>query len=113
MPTPNTVAATNAMTGVLTYMLEVTGPRLRAQPGLALHALYQNEDQPTQFLSIRGYESAAAYEAVRRTVAPRLDAGLHERGARLVYFVGQSVADLSPPPTRSVAAEAAPAHDAP
>ena len=61
-----------AMMGLLGYMLEVTGPTLRAQTGLVLHTLYQNEDRPTQFLSIRGYESVEAYDAVRGTVAPGL-----------------------------------------
>ena len=89
--------ARTAMMRVLSYMLEVTGPRLRAQPGLVMHALYQDEDRPSQFLSIRGYESVEAYEAVRRTVAPRLDQGLRERGARMTYFVGQAVADIAAP----------------
>jgi quinol monooxygenase YgiN len=101
-----------AMTRLLPYLLEVTGPRLRAQPGLVLHALYQNEDRPTQFVSIRGYDSVEAYEAVRHGIAPRLDAGLRERGTRLTYFVGQPVADLASPPTGGTA-DTAPADGTP
>jgi quinol monooxygenase YgiN len=101
------------LTRLLSYMLEVTGPTLRAQPGLASHTLYQNEDRPTQFLSVRGYDSIEAYEAVRRTVAPRLDDGLRERGARLTYFVGHAVADLAPPAAGDEAARGAPSLDAP
>jgi quinol monooxygenase YgiN len=86
-----------AMSALLTYMLDVTGPILRAQPGLILHALYQNDDQPSQFLSMRGYASLESYEAVRSGIYARLDAGLRERGAHLTYFVGQAVADIMPP----------------
>jgi quinol monooxygenase YgiN len=86
-----------AMSRLLAYMLDVTGPTLRAQPGLVLHALYQNEDQPSQFLSMRGYESIEAYEAIQRGVYAKLDVGLRERGARLTYFVGQAVADVKSP----------------
>jgi hypothetical protein len=85
------------MSRLLAYMLDVTGPTLRAQPGLVLHALYQNEDQPSQFLSMRGYESIEAYEAIQRGVYAKLDVGLRERGARLTYFVGQAVADVKSP----------------
>lgn len=97
-----------AMMGLLSYMLEVTGPRLRAQPGLVLHALYQNEDRPNQFLSIRGYESAEAYEEVRRSIAPRLDAGMRERGGRLTYFVGHPVADIASRPVDGAGTPGAP-----
>jgi hypothetical protein len=91
------ICSRTALSPVLAYMLEVTGPTLRARPGLITHALYQNEDRPAQFLSIRGYASVEAYEAVRRSVSRRLDAGLRERGARLTYFVGRPLADVTRP----------------
>jgi quinol monooxygenase YgiN len=101
-------ASRAVLSRLLAYMIDVTGPTLRAQPGLILHTLYQNEDRPTQFLSIRGYESVEAYEAVQRTVAARLNAGLRERGARLTYFVGQTVAEWAPPGAAPDAAGHAP-----
>ena len=55
------VCSRAALSPVLAYMLDVSGPTLRAQPGLIMHALYQDEDRPTQFLSIRGYDSVEAY----------------------------------------------------
>ncbi|HEY7065449.1 MAG TPA: hypothetical protein VII06_28485 [Chloroflexota bacterium] len=88
-----------AMSGLLSYMIDVSGPLLRAQPGLVLHALYQGEDQPTSFLSMRGYDSPTALEEVAGGVGVELDAGLRERGARLTHFVGWPVADVRRPAT--------------
>lgn len=86
-----------AMSRLLSYLIDVTGPLLRAQPGLVLHTLYQGEDQPTSFLSIRGYESPTAMEAVVGAFSDELNAGLREHGARLTHFVGWPVADVRRP----------------
>jgi quinol monooxygenase YgiN len=88
-----------ALTRFLSYMLDVVVPTLRAQPGLVLHTLYQNEDRPNHFLTIRGYASVESYEAVMRTVFAKLDTGLREHGARVTYFDGQPVADFALPAT--------------
>ncbi|HZR99972.1 MAG TPA: antibiotic biosynthesis monooxygenase [Chloroflexota bacterium] len=101
-----------ALSPLLTYLLEVSGPTLRAQPGLVSHTLYQNEDRPTQFLSVRGYASVAAHEASHRAVAAWLNAGLEARGGRLTSFVGQTVADVTRPAVSTEpAADQSPPHD--
>ena len=91
-----------AMPALLSYLLEASGPALRARPGLVLHRLYQDEDRPNHFLSIRGYESIAAREATHRVLATALDRQLRARGARLTRFVSPPMADVGRPASQPV-----------
>jgi quinol monooxygenase YgiN len=84
-----------AMPAVLSFLLEVSGPTLRAQPGLVVRDLYQNADKPNCFLAVRGWDSLAAPDDSYSTLAPRLDAQLRERGAEVSHFRGRTRADIT------------------
>ena len=89
-----------AVPAVLSYLIEAAGPRVCAQPGLVVHALYQDEDRPNYFLALRGWASEAAMEASQQGLAPALDAELRARGATLAHFRGRTLLDLARPESR-------------
>jgi hypothetical protein len=90
-----------AIPAVLDFLLEGSGEAIRQQAGLLLHALYQDEDRPNYFLSLRGWTSEAAMETSFQRLGVRLDADLAERGAKLTHFRGRAMLDLRGPSASS------------
>jgi hypothetical protein len=90
-------AAPSAGAALITYLFERSGPRLRAAPGLALRAVYQDVDMPSRLFSLMGWSSAAELEAARRDLKPALVAPLLELGATMESFLGRARADVVRP----------------
>jgi hypothetical protein len=92
-------ARPSAGAALITYLFERSGPVLQAARGLALRAVYQDIDEPSRLLSLRGWSSAAELEAAQRELKPVLDAPLLELGATMESFLGRARADMARPPS--------------
>jgi quinol monooxygenase YgiN len=85
------VRAPSAARGVVQAVSEqVLNPAVSALPGFVLRHSYQDVDNPDRFLTVEGWDSAAAMESFLHHMAPRLTKSLSRLGATVERFVGQA-----------------------
>jgi hypothetical protein len=81
---------------MLTFLKEVTGPVVRAEPGLVQRAVYGEIDSPPRFLILHGWESLASREAVGKRLAERTATFVPDPRVQLRRFATQAALGLGP-----------------
>lgn len=83
-----------ARAATLRFLAEDTRDAVRALPGLVLQVLYEDTQDPTQFLTLAGWSSAAASAAFERQLVPVFQAQRRVLGFTVERFLGRLRLDL-------------------
>jgi hypothetical protein len=81
---------------VLAFMKEVTGPVVRAEPGLVQRAVYEGIDPRSRYLILHGWDSVTSWEAVGKRLAARTGTPVPDPRVRLRRFATQAALGLGP-----------------
>jgi quinol monooxygenase YgiN len=84
-----------ARAAVQAFLLQDARQTIRDYPGLVLHHLCQDQDEPTRYFVLHGWTSRTALAQFRGAAGPALSARMRALGASsVVQFVGRSLLDL-------------------